>query len=188
VNGTLTLTGANTYTGGTTIVSGAVAATPLVKTTHGSGTGLGPVLVTGGTFGGGSNIAGAVTIGDGTGAAAYLAPGINGPGTLAIHNRLTFRADATYNCEFDTTKSKADQVIANKVTIESGALFAFVGKGSQALPVGTVFTVIKTMASDPIGGAFANLADGSAFTANGNNFQVSYEGGDGNDLTLTVGP
>jgi hypothetical protein len=28
--------------------------------------------------------------------------------------------------------------------------------------------------------------DGSLFTANGNTYQVNYEGGDGNDLTLTV--
>ena len=35
---------------------------------------------------------------------------------------------------------------------------------------------------------FSNLADGSTFTANGNTFQANYEGGDGNDLTLTVVP
>ena len=35
---------------------------------------------------------------------------------------------------------------------------------------------------------FANLPDGSTFTAAHNNFQVSYSGGDANDLTLTVVP
>jgi hypothetical protein len=35
-------------------------------------------------------------------------------------------------------------------------------------------------------GTFSNLADGSVFTSNGNNFQASYTGGSGNDLTLTV--
>jgi hypothetical protein len=30
------------------------------------------------------------------------------------------------------------------------------------------------------------LADGSTFTNNGNTYKVSYEGGTGNDLTLTV--
>ena len=37
-------------------------------------------------------------------------------------------------------------------------------------------------------GTFSNLADGAIVTVNGNNFQPSYEGGDGNDLTLTVVP
>ena len=34
----------------------------------------------------------------------------------------------------------------------------------------------------------ANLPDGSTFTAGRNNYQASYEGGTGNDLTLTVVP
>jgi len=35
-------------------------------------------------------------------------------------------------------------------------------------------------------GTFANLADGSTVTVGVNKLQVSYSGGDGNDLTLTV--
>jgi fibronectin-binding autotransporter adhesin len=53
---------------------------------------------------------------------------------------------------------------------------------------GTVFTVLDNTAGTPIAGTFVNLAQGSTFTANGNTFQASYEGGDGNDLTLTVVP
>jgi len=37
-----------------------------------------------------------------------------------------------------------------------------------------------------ISGTFGNLADGSTLTAGRNNLLVSYTGGDGNDLTLTV--
>ena len=51
-----------------------------------------------------------------------------------------------------------------------------------------MFTVINNSATTPIAGVFINLADGLVFTSNGNNFQVSYEGGTGNDLTLTVVP
>ena len=39
-----------------------------------------------------------------------------------------------------------------------------------------------------IAGEFANLADGSTFVLARNKFQVDYQGGDGNDLTLTVVP
>ena len=33
---------------------------------------------------------------------------------------------------------------------------------------------------------FSNLADGGTIVAGSNTFQADYEGGDGNDLTLTV--
>jgi hypothetical protein len=51
-----------------------------------------------------------------------------------------------------------------------------------------VLTLISNTSADPISGKFSNLPDGSIVTINGNNFQASYEGGDGNDLTLTVVP
>ena len=37
-------------------------------------------------------------------------------------------------------------------------------------------------------GTFSNLADGSTLTVGNNSFQANYEGGEGNDLTLTVVP
>ena len=54
--------------------------------------------------------------------------------------------------------------------------------------IGTVFKAIDNTAAAPIAGTFVNLADGSIFTVGNNTFQASYEGGDGNDLTLTVVP
>jgi hypothetical protein len=80
--------------------------------------------------------------------------------------------------------ARADKVVANGVTI-SGAQFSFTGLGNALTP-GTVFTVIDNTAATPIAGTFSNLADGTIFTVNGHTFQASYEGGDGNDLTLTV--
>ncbi len=53
---------------------------------------------------------------------------------------------------------------------------------------GTVFTVIKNNSRGPIAGTFSNLPHGLAFNASRNSFQANYEGGDGNDLTLTVVP
>jgi hypothetical protein len=51
-----------------------------------------------------------------------------------------------------------------------------------------MFIAISNTSANPIAGTFANLSDGSTFTAGRNNYQVSYSGGDGNDLTLTVVP
>jgi autotransporter-associated beta strand protein len=180
----LTLSGVNTYEGGTTVEGGSL----LVANTKGSATGTGPLQVNAGTFGGRSNIAGAVTIGSGSDPGAFLAPGIKGPGILAIHNSLTFKADGTYNCDLSLTQSKADEVIAKGVTIESGAQFALQAKGNGTLPPGTVFTLIDNKSRQHISGTFANLPDGTVLSVGGNQLQASYQGGDGNDLTLTVVP
>jgi hypothetical protein len=56
----------------------------------------------------------------------------------------------------------------------------------NTLPPGMVLLVISKTSTSP--GVFGNLADGSTFTSGPNSFRVSYEGGDGNDLTLTVVP
>ena len=68
------------------------------------------------------------------------------------------------------------------------ASFNIVTKGSGQLPMGNVLTAIDNVSANPIAGTFANLADESSISVAGNNFLVSYEGGGGNDLTLTVVP
>lgn len=184
--GTLTLTGASTYQRGATINEGAL----VVNNATGSATGTGTVAVDAGTLGGGGIIAGATTIGTGSGTGAFLEPSIdvNRPATLTIQSLLTFKADGTYTYELNTKRATADQVIANGVTIESGADFSFVAVANKRLTAGTVFTAISNTSATPITGTFANLPDGSTFTVGRNNYQVSYSGGEGNDLTLTVVP
>jgi autotransporter-associated beta strand protein len=184
--GRLSLTNANIYTGGTTITNG----TLLVRNITGSATGTGAVRVNAGTLGGTGKITGAVTVGTGTSSGAILSPGNSAtkPGTLTVNNTLTFNSLSTYQCVLNRTRAKASQATALGVTITSNVPFTFVDTGTGTLATGTVFTVINNTSANQIVGTFSNLSDGSVFTSNGNNFQVSYTGGDGNDLTLTVVP
>ena len=184
--GILKLSGANTYTGGTTVSEGGLA----INNTTGSGTGTGGVQVNGGILAGDGTIAGAVTVGTGSGTGAFLTPamGASKATTLTMQSTLTFKADGTYTCSLNTRKRMADQAIANGVVIESGAQFSFVTIANKRLMPGTVFTVINNTAATQIAGTFSNLPDDSTFTIGRNSFQVSYSGGDGNDLTLTVIP
>jgi hypothetical protein len=153
-------------------------------------TGSGTVKASAGTLGGKGTIAGAVTMGSGSGTGAFLEPsaGTSKPTTLTIQKALTLKADATYSYKLNSRQAKADMVIAKAVTIESGAEFSMSVVGRGILNAGTVFTAISNTSANPIAGTFINLPDGSTFTAGRNNYQASYEGGTGNDLTLTVVP
>lgn len=56
------------------------------------------------------------------------------------------------------------------------------------IPAGASFTVLENTASSKIKVTFGNLPDGATVVIGLNRFVVSYEGGDGNDLTLTAVP
>ncbi len=141
-----------------------------------------------GTLGGKGILSGPVTIGAGSGSGAILAPSVGSrqPLTLSLSNTLTCQVDSTYTYQVSTKKAQADEVIAQGVTIASGAQFNFTALANKRLATGTVFTVISNSSATPISGTFAILADGSTLTAGRNRLLVSYTGGDGNDLTLTV--
>jgi autotransporter-associated beta strand protein len=181
--GQLTLSGASLYTGGTTLTQG----TLVVANTVGSATGSGAVQVSGGKLSGTGSISGAVTIGAAGSPKAALSPGMSATGTLTIGGTLHFTTEGTYQFAWDSTKVTSSSVIANGVTIDS-AQFAPQETNSGVLPIGTTFTGIYNTAATPITGAFANLPDGGTITVGSNTFQANYEGGDGNDLTLTVVP
>jgi autotransporter-associated beta strand protein len=186
--GKLVLAHANTYTGGTIVKRG----TLVVNNFAGSGTGSGPVQVERGKLAGKGTIAGTVIVGTGFGSGAFLAPGyLHGagrPGVLTIQSLLTFNGDGVYQMQVNSSSAIADEVATVGVVINIGAKFSFADIGNSTLPIGTVFTIINNTSATPIVGTFSNLHDGSTFSSNGNAYQVSYEGGDGNDLTLTVVP
>ena len=180
--GTLILSNANNYSGGTLVSSGAL----LVTNTSGSGTGTGPVHVDAGTLGGTGGISGPVTVGSGT-SGAFLAPGTTSKvGTLFITNTLTFKSHSTYRVKLNSNAVKIDKVVALGVNIYNRALIALEDHGSAVLTPGTIITLISNTSATPIAGTFKNLPDGGTITVGSNTFQANYEGGDGNDLTLTV--
>jgi autotransporter-associated beta strand protein len=182
-SGTLTLRGASTYSGLTTVSAGAL----VIANKNGSATGPAAVKVNVGRIGGNGTIAGALTMGTGAGSGATLIPRLISKPTivLTVNGALTWNSDATYNDSFNASQGTTDSVTANGVTINSARLL-LKDRRTTTLTAGTVFTLINNTATTPIAGTFSNLADGATVTIGSNNFQASYSGGDGNDLTLTV--
>ena len=185
--GSWTLTKGSSYTFGTFIENGQL----IVNNKTGSATGNSPVWVKNGVLAGRGIIAGAVTVGNSNGHLALISPGARGVkdiGTLTLERSVTFNSDGLYAFQVDSDNSQSDTINAAGAVINPGANFVAVDLGNSSLPVGTVFSAINNTSATAITGNLVNLTDGSTITIGSNTFQANYEGGDGNDLTLTVVP
>lgn len=52
--------------------------------------------------------------------------------------------------------------------------------------MGVPFVIIQNDSSDPVIGTFAGLAEGALFKFSGRQWKITYQGGDGNDVMLTL--
>jgi autotransporter-associated beta strand protein len=184
--GSLALSGANTYTGGTIVSGGTLS----VGNTNGAATGAGNVSVEMGRLSGDGIIAGVVTVGTNTGITATISPGRDPltAGTLTVQSNVILNEDATYQFNLQSDAETAAMLSTNGISIGSNAFFIFHDSGNSALLPGSSFIVIDNTGATAISGTFSNLVDGGTVTIGSNTYQANYEGGDGNDLTLTVVP
>ncbi|MBA4181478.1 MAG: hypothetical protein C0506_12885 [Anaerolinea sp.] len=111
-----------------------------------------------------------------------------GPGVLTTVGGAIFDADSTFSVEIDgtTAGSGYSQLVTGGVPSLGGARL-LLDINLVGLPeVGTVFTIIKNNSGGPVSGTFRNLPEASTFTIDHTVFELSYKGGDGNDVTLKV--
>ncbi|MGQ9662219.1 MAG: autotransporter-associated beta strand repeat-containing protein [Kiritimatiellia bacterium] len=135
--GTLTLAGANTYTGPTIVQQGALFVNGSLSTT--------PVAVkSGGILGGSGTIAGIVTNETG----GVIAPGAS-VGTLTLTSNLVFQNDAILDIEFDcgTITNDTLQVTGN-LTLGSSTILRLYDVGIRTQPAGE-FVLISYSGNDP---------------------------------------
>ena len=171
--GSLTLTGANTYAGGTTISGGILK----VNNIAGSGTGSGAVDVLGGTLGGSGTIDGTVTVSAG----GHVAPG-NSVGTLTV-GALTLSAGAVLDWEFNATPP-------NDLLYVTGAdAFTLLGGGFNLYTEGTPtsFDTIGTYNLMHFEGALQGGGTGALSVLNQQPGRTYSFGTSGNFVTLTIG-
>jgi autotransporter-associated beta strand protein len=168
--GTLTLSGPNSYTGTTRINAGTLLVNGFQPASA--------VALAGGTLGG-TGTTGAITATGGT-----VAPG-QSPGQLSSRD-VSWNGATTYKVELNgtTAGTQYDQLnVTGTVALGGAALNVSIG---YVPAPGDAFTVIANNSADAVTGTFASLPDGAALTLNGVPMQISYHGGTGNDVVLTV--
>jgi len=114
------------------------------------------------------------------------------PGTRSSTGILTLSgpsADSSGSMAFringTTAGTQYDRLNFNGTLGISGALNVSLGAGFTPA-VGDVFTIIDNDGVDAIGGTFNGIAENGVLNYYGTIFRVSYVGGTGNDVTLTV--
>lgn len=141
-----------------------------------------PVMLNGGRLAGTGRV-GTVTVNTGG-----ISPGLSA-GILTTGS-VTFTAGTDLVVELNgvAAGSGYDQLaVVGTATLSGAALQTTLGF-SPSTSVATIFTVVSNDGTDPIVGTFAGLSEGALLTLGGRSLRVSYVGGDGNDVTLTVLP
>jgi len=92
-----------------------------------------------------------------------------------------------FDVKFNTTAlgGFSELNVTGTVTLTNTNLVTATG-GSYAPHIGDVFRIINNDGVDPISGTFNGLPEGGLVDVNGAPAQISYVGGTGNDVTLTV--
>ncbi|MFN7561276.1 MAG: hypothetical protein ACK5TH_05815, partial [Prosthecobacter sp.] len=114
--------------------------------------------------------------------AAIFAP----QGTPSTTANLTQASTATFQVRLNssTVGSGYDQLTVSGTTVSlNGALDLVCGPN---LPPGSTFTILNKTSTGAITGTFAGKANNSTFTDDGYTFQITYAGGTGNDVVLTL--
>ncbi|MBL9183247.1 MAG: autotransporter-associated beta strand repeat-containing protein [Verrucomicrobiaceae bacterium] len=143
---------------------------------NGTSTYTGPTTLNAGTLVLAGSLASPVTTN-----AAILAP----QGTPSTSSSLMQTSAATLRHRINGPVAGTDYdrlTVGGTVTL-AGALDII---ATPALSIGTSFTLINKTSAGAVSGTFTGLAEGATFTEDGNLFQITYQGGDGNDVVLTA--
>jgi autotransporter-associated beta strand protein len=177
--GTFTLTANNLYTGTTTVNGGKLLVLGQQRQSPVS-------LLTGGCIGGTGRVG---NISDLVG---NIAPGAS-PGILVCSNFSTFGVANQLQIEINgaTPGSGHDQLQVNGSVLLMGGTVHLSMNFSGA--ISNRYVMISNDGVDPVTGSFTGLPEGATLTSGAVTFQITYQGGDGNDVvliqkTLPTGP
>jgi len=175
--GTFILNGNSSYTAGITRLNNSLGAGKFII--NGSQP-LIPITVDNGCTLGGSGTVGTIL------ANGIISPG-NSPGILTSSN-VTFSGTGHYIVELTGPNpgTDYDQLNVTGTNILANAVLTVVPNFTKPVPIGYQFVILKNNLSTPITGAFNGLAEGATISAGSYSFTISYVGGAGHDVVLTL--
>ncbi len=115
-------------------------------------------------------------------------PGCMTVGTGTAGDAFTIGNTGTYKVDVGGTTpcTGYDQVkVLGAVDVTGSTLVASLYNG-YVPKVGESYTIIDNDLVDAVMGTFAGIAEGGTYTNEGTTYSVTYKGGDGNDVVLTV--
>ncbi len=117
-------------------------------------------------------------------AGAVISPGFS-PGIINSGN-LSLSPASTVSIELNGTTpgSGHDQLNVTGTVALGGAVLAVTT--SYSAVIGNSFVIVNNDGADAVSGTFNGLSEGATFIVGGTTFQISYIGGTGNDVVLTV--
>ncbi|WP_298021993.1 hypothetical protein, partial [uncultured Parasphingopyxis sp.] len=130
----------------------------------------------------GGILSGNGTVGSVTSTGGTLAPG-ESIGTLIVRGNLSFDANSFYQVEVNDL-SESDRVIVFGAVDLGGATLDIIESGAFAGGGSFNYIIIDNDGADAINGVFGDIQNDFAFLTP----SVSYTGGDGNDVLLTLTP
>ena len=139
-----------------------------------------PVIVNSGSSFGGSGTVGTIS------ASGVIAPG-NSPGTLTSSN-ITFFATGTLAVELTgpTAGTGYDQLNVRGTNSLANSTLQVIPNFISPATIGQQFTILNNDGIDAVTGTFNGLPQGATVSVGGNKFTISYTGGTGNDVVLTL--
>lgn len=122
---------------------------------------------------------------------ARVAPG-HSPGRLTVLEALTLQEGAVYEVEIKN-KDDYDQLVvgenysigSNAIILNNATLEGIVLEGFS-MNAGDEFIIINNLSNTDVSGTFKDLPEGATFKISDGVFKITYKGGDGNDVVLSV--
>ena len=110
--------------------------------------------------------------------------------TLALGNNASFAATGGFLSDIGPTAATYEKItITGTLSINSAAALTFAATGGFVPAAGQMFTLVNNDAAEAVSGNFSGLAEGAiiaSFVGSALNAQISYVGGSGNDVVVTV--
>ena len=114
-------------------------------------------------------------------------PGCITVGSLSIAGQYQFELGGVDPCTgYDQIKVTDTTLTTPTTTFDADATIATSRFNDYTPEQGQSFTIIDVAGTQAVSGTFKDLPEDATFTQNGILFKITYKGGDGNDVVLTV--